>query len=72
MTEQELADIRVKAMLDTVAAQRNSALNEVANLRAENAALTRAIQEKMDEVSAMRATIDALNAQLQRVDNDKE
>jgi hypothetical protein len=44
LSREHAEQIRLRAMLDAVTAQRNNAMNEVANLAAENAVLKSAIE----------------------------
>ena len=46
----EFADIRLSAMFETLTTQRNNALNEVANVTAENAVLKAALQQRSARV----------------------
>ena len=46
----EFADIRLSAMFETLTTQRNNALNEVANVTAENAVLRAAFQQRSARV----------------------
>lgn len=46
----EFADIRLSAMFETLTTQRNNALNEVANVTAENAILRAALQQRSARV----------------------
>ena len=41
-------DLRMKTLLETVSGQRNSAQNEVANLRGENSVLTQLLNDQIE------------------------
>jgi len=61
----DIADVRVQALLQAVSDQRNSALNEVANLKGEVAILTRLLSDQIELNKEATANQQVLVAQLQ-------
>ena len=61
----DISDLRVQALLQTVSDQRNSALNEVANLKGEVAILTRLLEDQITLNKEATANQQVLVAQLQ-------
>ena len=62
--QQGLADLRISTMFETISAQRNSALNDVANLTAENAVLRSAITHQTHQITELTTTMTDLRQAL--------
>ena len=54
----DFATLRMSSMFDALTAQRNNALNEVANLVAENAVLKAALERQAAKVTELESLLD--------------
>lgn len=59
----DLADIRMSALFEVLTAQRNNALNEVANTSAENAVLKSAMQQQLLRIADLESQLAGQTAQ---------
>jgi hypothetical protein len=57
VASKELSDLRISTMFDALSEQRNSALNELVNIKAENAVLKAALAKQAAHIAELEARL---------------